>query len=365
MIIGVDARELEGDATGAGRYLRRLLGEWGNEGADRIIAYSRVPVSVPGGCLNHSLAAPRARGLAWQEIAVPAATRRDGIEVFFSPAYSCPLRVRVPRAVAVHDLSFFSWPHDFTTVDGFRRRTLARLSLARASAILACSQFTAREIAVRFPALRARVHWVPLGADAAAASAAERAAARARLGLSGPYLLWVGSLFNRRRVSELLLALPRLVRRFAGLRLEIVGANRTHPRLDLARLAGELGLHASVRLSGFLSDDELARRYAAADLVIYLSDYEGFGLPVTEAMARGVPVVTGDRPSTNEIAGDAAYLVDPGDVGEIASAIDDLLCKPELRARLREAGVKAAGRFDWRVTARRTREILRALVQEP
>jgi glycosyltransferase involved in cell wall biosynthesis len=365
MIIGVDARELEGNPTGAGRYLQRLLEEWGRDSRDRIVAYSRAPVRVPGGCLNHSLAAPGTRGLAWQEIALPAATKRDGIEVFFSPAYSCPLRVRVPRAVAVHDLSFFSWPHDFTVLDGFRRRTLARLSLGRAAALFACSQFTAREIGLRFPALRPRIHFVPLAADASPLSLPDRAAARVRLGLRGPSLLWVGSLFNRRSVSELLLALPRLARRFSGLRLDLVGANRTHPRLDLERLIDGLGLHDSVRLTGFLSDAELACRYAAADLVVYLSDYEGFGLPVMEAMARGVPVVTGDRPSTNEIAGDAARLVDPRDVGAIGAAIDELLRRPEQRARLGAAGLKRAQLFDWRATARRTREILQALVREP
>ncbi len=365
MNIGCDARELEGQRTGAGRYLERLLEEWGREGADRVIAYSRAPVRVPGGCLNRSMAAPGARGIVWQEIALPAATRRDGIEVLFSPAYSCPLRVRVPRVVAVHDLSFFSWPHDFTALDGFRRRLLARVSLVRAAAILTCSQFTAREVGLRFPALRPRIHCVSLGADAAPASAPERAAARARLRLSGPYLLWVGSVFNRRCVAELLQALPRLARSFTGLRLDIVGANRTHPRLDLAGLIAGLGLHDSVRLSGFLSEDELACRYAAADVVVYLSEYEGFGLPVVEAMARGVPVVTGDRPSTSEIAADAAYLIDPRDVGAVGAAIAALLQQPALRQRLSAAGAARARAFDWRTTARRTRDILQGLCQRP
>ena len=118
-----------------------------------------------------------------------------------------------------------------------------------------------------------------------------RAEARAWLDVSGPFLLTVGSIFNRRCLPELLQATARLVRSCPDLRLEVVGENRTHPWIDVEALADRLGLARHVRLSGFLSDRELAIRYAAADVGVFLSDYEGFGLGVLEAMARGVPVV--------------------------------------------------------------------------
>jgi glycosyltransferase involved in cell wall biosynthesis len=198
---------------------------------------------------------------------------------------------------------------------------------------------------------------IPHGADAGAASDL-RERARDALGVHGPLLLSVGSILNRRRLPELLRAVARLVRRHPDLTLHVVGENRTHPRLDLARLRSELGLTHHVQLSGFLSDDELLLRYAASDLAVYLSDYEGFGIPVLEAMAHGLPVVTSARPATGEIFAEAARLVDPRDVGAIADALDALVSQPVEQARLAARGKTLAAQYSWSDAASRTRAVL-------
>ncbi len=118
--------------------------------------------------------------------------------------------------------------------------------------------------------------------------------------------------------------------------LDFVGENRTRPRLDLPGRVASLGLGAHVRLSGFVEDDAIATRYSAADAAVFLSEYEGFGLPALECAARGVPLVVGRSPSLGEIFRDAALLVDPRDETEVAAAIDRVLTDAALRARLVE-----------------------------
>jgi alpha-1,3-rhamnosyl/mannosyltransferase len=299
-----------------------------------------------------------ARGLAWQERLVPPAARADGLDVFFSPAYSCPLSLRIPRVTAVHDLSFYAHPQDFAFPDALRRRALVGLSLRVSRLVPVCSDFTRREIARLFPDLAGRAVHVPLGPDEDLPAPPPREAARGRLRVAGPYVITVGAVLNRRCAPELLRAAARLARRHPGVVLDIVGENRTHPPLDLAGRATSLGLAAQVRLSGFVEDDALAARYAAADVAVFLSEYEGFGLPALECAARGVPLVVGRAPSQGEIFRDAALVVDPRDETAVAAAIDRLLTDGALRARLVGAGRALASRHSWADAARRTREAL-------
>jgi glycosyltransferase involved in cell wall biosynthesis len=349
MKVGVDARELQGRATGTGRYLRNLLRSWTRE-AREIVAYFNGPAPadpVLDGVTARPLGDGRARGLTWQQRVLPRAAAADALDVFFAPAYTCPLALDVPRVTTVHDLSFFSLPHEFGLADGMKRRWLVSASVARSARVLAQSDFTRRELMAHFPAAASRIRVVPLGPDDDLPPAPGRAEARARLGLSGPLLLTVGSIFNRRCLPELLRATARLARRHPGLRLEVVGENRTYPWLDVDALVRATDTGRSVRISGFLPDDDLALRYAAADVAVFLSDYEGFGLGVLEAMARGVPVVASQRPAMGELFGAGALLVDPRDPLAVAEAVTRVLNEPGLREDLVARGRAVASRFSW------------------
>jgi glycosyltransferase involved in cell wall biosynthesis len=362
MRIGLDARELQGRATGVGRYLRRLLETWPAGEGDRFFAYFNGPApgALPASAVPlepRGVGPGRVRGLAWQELRLPPAACSDRLDVFFAPAYSCPLRLALPRVTTVHDLSFFAIPQDFGLLDAARRRVLARRSARVSRRIVAVSDFTRRELAAFLPGCEGRVSVIPHGADRAP-DAGGRTAARAALGVRGPLLLSVGTILNRRRLPELLRAFAHLLRRRPELTLEVVGENRTQPRLDVARRVAELGLAGRVRVSGYLPEGELARRYAAADLAVYLSEYEGFGIPVLEAMAHGIPVVTSERPATGELFAGAARLVDPSDAGAIAQALDALLSDPEERDRLAARGRALAARHSWAAAATRTRRVL-------
>jgi glycosyltransferase involved in cell wall biosynthesis len=371
VIIGVDARELQGRPTGTGRYLRSLLRRWTEDGTeDRFVAYFNGaapddPVLRRPEFLLRSLTTEPVHSLAWQEWHLPAAVRRDRARVFFSPAYTCPLRLEVPRVTAVHDLSFFSLPDDFSWREALRRRVSTGLSIGASRRILACSAFTRREISVHFPEAAGRVREIPLGPDDDLPAGPARAEARSRLRLEGPMLLTVGTLLNRRRLGTLIQATGLLARRFPGLVLDVVGDNRTHPRVDFAALSRRLGLAERVRLSGFVSDVSLADRYAAADIAVFLSDYEGFGLPALEAAARGVPLVLSRRPSLSEVFAGAALFVDSRDPGGVATAIARVLESADLRSDLVERGLALAARHSWARTASLTREALAEAMAEP
>jgi glycosyltransferase involved in cell wall biosynthesis len=362
--IGVDARELQGRPTGTGRYLRNLLRHWSlADGPDEIVAY--VSGAPPDEAV---LAAPRVRaraighgrerGLVWQERLLPAAASADALDIFFAPAYACPLRLRAPRVTTVHDLSFFSHPQDFPYLEGLRRRLTVGASVRASAALIAVSPFTHREIAARFPEAASRTVTVLEGPDDDLPPPPSREAARARLGVTGPLLLSVGSVFNRRCLPEMLHALAVLAQAFPDVRLHVVGDNRTHPRLDLQRLAQERGIASHVRFLGFVEEAGLADHYAAADVALALSEYEGFGLPALEALARGVPLVLADRPALGELFAEGSLLVSPRDAGGIASAAARLLRSEALRRELAARGRRLASRFSWREAARRTLEVL-------
>ena len=362
LVVGIDGRELGGRPTGTGRYLRNLLRHW-RDGEDQLVVYFNGP---PAGdpVLDHphvrkrALGTGAARGLVFEQWILPRAARVDSLDVFFSPAYSCPLGLDRPRVTAVHDLSFFSYPQDFTVVEALRRRMLVAPSMRASTRIPVCSDFTARELRRLFPDLADRAFHVPLGADGDLQSAVPRTEARAALGVTGPLILSVGAILNRRCLPELLRAVARLRDRHPALVLDVVGDNRTHPRLDIGALVATLGLRDRVRLTGFVDDRALALRYAAADVFVSLSEYEGFGLPALEAAARGVPLVVGQPPSLGEIFKDAAIAVDPRDEEAIAQALGRVLRDPQARAGLVEAGRALAARHSWAETARLTRALL-------
>lgn len=362
LVVGIDGRELQGHPTGTGRYLRNLLRRW-RESGDSLTVYFSGPAPADP-VLDHpaitarTLGEGRSRGPIWQERELAPAASLDGNDVLFCPAYTCPLTTRLPRVTAVHDLSFFSLPQDFAAREGVRRRLQTGLSIGASSAILACSEFSRREIQHRFPAAAEKVHHVPLGPDDDLPAAPSRRAARDALAVEGPYLITVGAVLNRRCLPELLRAVARLRRRHPDLILDVVGDNRTHPRLDLPALAAAAGVRDCVRFSGFVDEAGLAARYAAADGAVFLSEYEGFGLPALEAAARGVPLVVSDRPSLSEIFAAAAVVTPPRNESRVAVALERVLTDPTLRSTLVEAGRRLARRYSWESTAALTRRAL-------
>jgi glycosyltransferase involved in cell wall biosynthesis len=359
--IGIDARELQGRPTGVGRYLRSLLRRFVVNTPHQFVIYNAAPVALPvASQAIESRVLPGGHPFVWEQRTLQRALALDRIDVLLSPAYSCPLFTPVPRVTAIHDLSFFARPEEFGALHGLRRRLMARASARASRALLACSEFTKAEMGRHLgPEAARKTEVVRLGPDDDLPKGPARSPGRRELGLAedAVYVITVGTVLRRRNVSMLLRAFAALRKTNPKVRLGIIGENRTHPFEDIAGLARELGCESDIRIAGFVTDEEIARHYAAADLAVFLSEYEGFGLPALEAMSRGVPTVVANRGSLSEMFSSGALVVEPRDedvTGALRSVIDDSTFAAELRRR----GSETAAQFSWEKAARETLAVL-------
>ena len=359
--IGIDGRELEGRPTGVGRYVRSLLRRFATNDRHQFTVYTATSVSLPSPSARiEARVLPGGHPTLWEQRTLPAAARKDRIDVLLSPAYSCPLLTSIPRVTAIHDLSFFARTEEFGFAHGLRRRLMARWSARVSRNVLAFSEFTKREIRDRLGVSASdRTRVVLHGPDDDLPESPDRGESRAALGLAEgtEYVITVGTVLTRRNVSILVRAVALLRSHGRAVRLGVVGENRSRPFQDLAALARSLGCEAAIHLSGFVTDEEVVRHYAAADVAVFLSEYEGFGLPALEAMSRGVPTIVADRGSLNELFAPGGLVVEPNEAA-VTSALRSVLNDPELSADLRKRGTERAGDFSWERSARQTLTIL-------
>ncbi len=348
MHIAIDARELTGDPTGAGRYLAQLLAYWNRSSAasrHRFSLYAHRPLVTRADQLQtRAVVLPGAGGTRWEQLTLSSAMRRDRPDVLFAPAYTAPLLTPSPVVLSVHDVSFAAHPEWFRPREGWRRRTLTGAAARRAASVLTLSRFSRSEIVRHLRVLPERVRVIPLGVGLVD-DAQTPVLTRPMVG--DPLILFVGSVFNRRHVPVLIQSLPAVCRRFPGARLVIVGDNRTWPHEDLAAVASAAGVSDRVRELRFVDDEQLRSLYAEAAVFVFLSEYEGFGLTPLEALAAGVPAVVLDTPVAREVYGPAAAYVARADPAAVAESVISILENGDARsALLRDAaGVLASYRW--------------------
>ena len=374
MRIAIDARELIVKPTGVGRYLSELLRAWGRlpaAAAHEFVLCLHEPFEPPAeGPARCTVAVAPGHGTRWQQFALPRIVRNAGAQVLLAPAYSGPVAPGVPMVVAVHDVSFLAHPEWFGWKEGLRLRQLTRWSARRAARIVACSDFSKREIVRRLRLSPSKVDVVYLGTSSLAgrtdSSGPSAGPSRPALPTSDERLvLYVGSIFARRHLPELIEGFSTLSRRDTALRLEIVGENRSRPFVDVDRLIAESPASPQIRARSYVEDDDLAGLYRRASAFVFLSDYEGFGLTPLEALNAGVPIVVLDTEVSREIYGPAAiYVQEPGPQ-LIAAALERALYDQADRSRLLEAAPAVVQRYSWDECARRTLQILLASAGSP
>jgi len=282
---------------------------------------------------------------------VPRAAERVGAEVVHSLASTGPTRGRIPRVVTVHDLNYLKHPEAHFGLRALGMRLLVPAAARRSQRVIVSSLATRDDLVGHLHLDPSKIDVVPLAVGHPPA-APRRPRDRVRADLDAgerPILLTVSAKRPHKNLARLLGALASIPRERRP--VLVLPGYRTPHEEELRARASELGVTDDVRFLGWVSDEELEDLYRAADCFVFPSLHEGFGLPVLEAMARGLPVATSDRSSLAEVAGDAALLFDPEDEASLALAIERLLTEPELRARLAAAGPAQAGRFTWEATA--------------
>ena len=296
---------------------------------------------------------PGAR-IAWEQTLLAADIARHRLDVFHGPVNALPIAMRTPGIVTIHDLAFLRYPR---SVPKGRRAWLVgaiRHSARTADRVIAVSQHTADDLVAWLGIDPARLTVIPLAASPAIRrlSGTELRVFRLKFDLERPHILAVGTLEQRKNLAMLLRAFAA-IRDEVPHRLVLVGPGGWLND-ELHDTARELELGDRLLMTGFADDETLGGWYSSADLVAYPSRYEGFGLPMLEAMACGAPVLASNASALPEVGGDAAVYVDPGDQAGWSAAMLDLLNDPAERERMREAGLARAAEFSWKATAEST-----------
>jgi glycosyltransferase involved in cell wall biosynthesis len=296
---------------------------------------------------------PRVR-IPWEQLLAPLLLRLGHADVFHGVLNVAPLLCPVPSVITIHDLAFLSFPQTFRRLNRAYLTWATRVSARRASRILAVSEATKREIVrlLGVPPERIVVTYDACEERFAPPDPVALEAFRRRAGLPERFILFVSTLEPRKNVPTLLEAYARIAGSTdAPL---IIGGGKGWLYDAIFAKAHALGLGERVRFVGFIAGEDLPLWYAAATVFTLPSLYEGFGMPLLEAMACGTPVVTTTSSSLPEVVGDAGLMVPPTDAEALGAALLRLLNDAELRAELRERGFRQARRFSWSVTAERT-----------
>lgn len=358
--IGIDARELVGDTTGTGRYLGELVSRWAarpDAGTRQLTLYTPEPLpflaTLPATANVHEVVCGSGRGTWWEQTHLRRAVRSDPPDVFFAAAYTAPLALGVPLVLAVHDVSFAAHPEWFRPREGARRRLITRQAARRARTVLTVSEFSKREIVERLGLAPERVEVIYNGVTRRVGSAAR-----------DPFVLYVGSTLNRRRVPAAIDAFAEAARDLPDARFVIAGPDRSYPAQDLRGLAAEAGVGNRVEVRDYVSEEDLNDLYARAKAFIFLSEYEGFGLTPLEALSAGVPIVVLDTPVAREIYRDAAIYVDPADdARQAAHALRGLLTNGGAADEAMRHAESVVGRYSWDTAAAATLAAIERVVR--
>ncbi len=297
------------------------------------------------------------RRILWEQIAQPWVVRQERLHLLHALAYVTPIVAPCPTVVTVHDLSFVRYPEAFRPLNRLYLQVMTRRSVLRARRIIADSFSTRDDLVQTWNIPSERIYVVHVGVEKAYRPAPPEAveAFRRRRGLPERFVLYLGTLEPRKNVIAAVEAFARWIQATGDRTTWLIlgGAKGWYYERIFSRVQ-ELGITDRVRFPGYIPSAELPDWYRAAEVFLYPSLYEGFGLPPLEAMACGTPVITSNTSSLPEVVGDAALKVDPHDVEAIAEALARLLEDADLRRQLREAGLERARLFSWERTARET-----------
>lgn len=355
MRVAVDARALQGEATGVGRYLEGLLSAWLalNRG-DSVVLLSSKPLRIPAllkGRIEVVTSRYKVPGTLWLQTLAPRAAERQGADIFFGPLGIVPLRLSIPSVATIHDLTPVLHPEWHNARNRLGFGPFLGATVRKARRLVAVSEATRADLVKRHPEAEGKCTVVHNGVSSSPSEPPEvRSTSR-------PYVLFLGTLEPRKNLERLVSAMETIWDRrseFPDLVLaggKGWGLGKFEERLSASR-------HASrIRRIGYVHPAESEALIRRARLLAYPSLYEGFGLPPLEAMALGTVVVGSSSSSLPEVIGDAGLLPDPEDERAIAAAIEKAEDDESWRSLARQRGLLRAAGFTWKAAAEKTRAL--------
>lgn len=366
--IGLDARKARD--FGIGSYTRGLIAALAEDSAARgfdFVLFVRPAdrelfASLPE---NFSLIEEDSAGYSVAELTFFAAKiRRSRLDLFHALHYVLPFRIGVPSVVTIHDLIHLLFPgHLEGPVQRFYSRTMLRRAVSSSRRVIAVSETTRSDIVAQLGARPEKVTVIHNGVSKRfqpEIPPEEISAAAAKYGIPADYILYLGGAKPHKNVATAMRAFARA--REMGLdprRILVLAGPMPADEGRVRRLAGSLRLGVAVRIPGLIDEKDLPALFAGARFFLYPTLYEGFGLPVAEAMASGVPVISSATPAIEEIARGCARLFDPMDAEAIATEIVRLDSDRAERARMSQQGLARAGDFTWKQAAEKTVAVYR------
>lgn len=363
LTVGVNARVLgKPEPTGVGRYTSCLLDSLCEQYADEaefvLFGLDEAPSALADyDCLRTAPEPAPHSGLRahiWEQVRFPLTLRNYDLDILHTPA-GAPPRTSVPSVATIHDISPIVHPEWFSTKYVALYRLLTAHAVRSSDRIVTVSEFARDEIVERYPKARGKtvpIHNGVTPRDWDAGEAVEALAGR-------DFLLFVGAMNPRKNLRT-------LVESYQQYREQVtdpVALALAGPKRDVFESEG-LPRIDGVQTLGFVPETRLTWLYGNATAFVFPSLYEGFGLPILEAMSAGTPVVTSDRGAMTEVAGDAAMLVDPERRGSLTDALERLTTDGELRARLAAEGPSRAAEFTWKRAAEETMQVYREVADD-
>ena len=379
MKIGIDARSLEGKRTGVGRYLINLLDEWQKTKNKNIKFVLYFKEEIPKDLKFKKSDSFKLKllkkpievssNVLFIHFSLPKEAKKDKVDILFCPEYIAPLFCKIPTALTLHDIIYevhpemYNWP---SRADKFLLKTVSRISAKKAKQIFTPSEFTKKEVVKHYKVKPDKVKATYLAADNSFKRVYDKKKLdniKRKYQIEDKFVLYAGSIFNRRHLDKTIKAFQKIAKDFPNYQFLIVGSNHTSPYVDIDSLV-EITNHRLNRQAilrrDYLKDEDLLYLYNAAEALIWLSDYEGFGLPVLEAMACATPVIISSKTSLPEVANEAAiYIEDNQNTKEISKAIYIGITNQSLRSRLVKKGIERADYFSWEKCAKETLDALK------
>lgn len=386
MILGIDGNEANVvEKVGIGQYAFNILTylNWyiGNLKQMKGIQTDEVRIYLKNHLLddlplkkswwNYQIFGPK---IGWTQIALPIRLYREKnkVDVFFTPSHYAPRFCPSPVVISVMDLSFIHFPQMFNLKDLYQLTHWTEYSVKKARKILTISEFSKKAIIKHYKLASDRVVVTYPGYDTSlyrpiSLKDKERSFSdiRKQYGISSKFILFVGTLQPRKNITGLIEAFNILLKDKQNKDLQLVVIGKRGWLYDeIFSKVKELGLKGKVIFADFVQNDDLVRFYSNANCLVLPSYYEGFGIPLIEAMACGCPIVASNLSSIPEIVANAGLLIDPYDTGSIVKAVKQVLNNADLREQLVKLGLKRVQLFNWQKCAKKTYEVLNTISGE-
>jgi len=377
MKIAIDARSLENNKTGINRYLSGLLRCWKENKECKFMLYFKD--EIPNNNLlksdNFELKILKnpfkfSSNFFFQHFLLSYYLKKDKADFFFSPFYLKPIYCPVKSAIVLHDISYEAHPEWFDFKSKFILKLLSKFSAKTADTIFTVSNFSKSEIIKYYKINSDKITVTHLGVDENFIGS-KRSFSRCdsfemtKCGINNKFILCVGSMFNRRHIPETIKAFEKVANKYNDYQLVIIGKNQTHPFIDInskiKTANNNFGRKAIIHLD-FVEEEELLVFYNLCELVIYLSDYEGFGLPIIEAQFFGKAVITSYNGSLVEVGNNSVEFVRNNTTKEIYNSLEKIISDENYKNKSVELGNKNIKRFNWKKCADKTMEEIERVI---